>query len=148
MGVAGHAGLLKWLRRHGAGQHGLPHSSAVTQDWEWSRPCSDGDPGIMQGKGTGAGLGHAQLRRSSAGRYFGRRSIGHLGFTGTSLWIDPDAEVVVTVLSNRVCPSRDDTRVRRFGQKFMTLFVPFEKLEPTSTTIPICRPLSMLPLLP
>ncbi len=39
---------------------------------------------------------------SSSGRHFSPRSIGHLGFTGTSLWIDLEREVVVTMLTNRV----------------------------------------------
>ena len=39
---------------------------------------------------------------SSSGRYFSRTSIGHLGFTGTSLWIDLEAEAVVVLLTNRV----------------------------------------------
>jgi CubicO group peptidase (beta-lactamase class C family) len=39
---------------------------------------------------------------SSSGRYFSAQSIGHLGFTGTSLWIDLEAEAVVVMLTNRV----------------------------------------------
>jgi len=39
---------------------------------------------------------------SSSGRYFGATSIGHLGFTGTSLWIDLERECVVVMLTNRV----------------------------------------------
>jgi CubicO group peptidase (beta-lactamase class C family) len=39
---------------------------------------------------------------SSAGRHFSENSIGHLGFTGTSLWIDLDSEAVVVMLTNRV----------------------------------------------
>jgi CubicO group peptidase (beta-lactamase class C family) len=39
---------------------------------------------------------------SSAGQYFARDSIGHLGFTGTSLWVDLDAECVVVLLTNRI----------------------------------------------
>jgi CubicO group peptidase (beta-lactamase class C family) len=39
---------------------------------------------------------------SSAGQYFSRGSIGHLGFTGTSLWVDLDAECVVALLTNRI----------------------------------------------
>jgi CubicO group peptidase (beta-lactamase class C family) len=39
---------------------------------------------------------------SSSGRYFSSQSIGHLGFTGTSLWIDLDAEAVVVMLTNRI----------------------------------------------
>jgi CubicO group peptidase (beta-lactamase class C family) len=39
---------------------------------------------------------------SSSGTRFSRNSVGHLGFTGTSLWIDLDAEAVVVLLTNRV----------------------------------------------
>jgi len=39
---------------------------------------------------------------SSSGRHFGPHSIGHLGFTGTSLWIDPEREAIVVLLTNRV----------------------------------------------
>src|SRR5690606_14362116 len=38
----------------------------------------------------------------SSGARFSRRSVGHLGYTGTSLWIDLDREVAVTLLTNRV----------------------------------------------
>lgn len=41
---------------------------------------------------------------SSSGRYFSEESVGHLGFTGTSIWIDLRRETVVVVLSNRVHP--------------------------------------------
>jgi CubicO group peptidase (beta-lactamase class C family) len=40
--------------------------------------------------------------RSTSGRHFSRRSIGHTGFTGTSLWIDLEAGCVVVLLTNRV----------------------------------------------
>ena len=55
------------------------------------------------------GLGWLQrsLSGSSSGRRFGPRSYGHTGFTGTSLWIDPDRELVVALLSNRVYFGRD-----------------------------------------
>jgi len=39
---------------------------------------------------------------SSSGEYFSERSVGHLGFTGTSLWIDLEKECVVVMLTNRV----------------------------------------------
>ena len=47
-----------------------------------------------------------------------RGAIGHLGFTGTSLWLDLDAEVVVALLTNRVHPSRDDERIRELRPRF------------------------------
>jgi serine-type D-Ala-D-Ala carboxypeptidase len=51
---------------------------------------------------------------SSAGRYFSPTAIGHLGFTGTSLWIDPTTQVVVVLLTNRVHPSRQRQGIRTF----------------------------------
>ena len=39
---------------------------------------------------------------SSSGQHFGLQSIGHLGFTGTSVWIDLAREAVVVMLTNRV----------------------------------------------
>jgi CubicO group peptidase (beta-lactamase class C family) len=48
----------------------------------------------------------------SAGSSFGRNAVGHLGFTGTSLWIDPTAAVAVVLLTNRVHPSRENTALR------------------------------------
>lgn len=50
---------------------------------------------------------------SSAGSLMGRNAFGHLGFTGTSLWCDPDARVLVVLLSNRVCPTRAHVRIRQ-----------------------------------
>jgi beta-glucosidase-like glycosyl hydrolase/CubicO group peptidase (beta-lactamase class C family) len=44
---------------------------------------------------------------SSAGDHFSPGSYGHLGFTGTSLWIDPNREIAIVLLSNRVHPSRE-----------------------------------------
>jgi CubicO group peptidase (beta-lactamase class C family) len=51
---------------------------------------------------------------SSAGSYFGESSFGHLGYTGTSLWIDPSRQLEVVLLSNRVHPTRRNERIRRF----------------------------------
>jgi CubicO group peptidase (beta-lactamase class C family) len=48
----------------------------------------------------------------SAGQRFGPRTFGHLGFTGTSLWIDPDARLVGVLLTNRVHPTRDHVAIR------------------------------------
>jgi CubicO group peptidase (beta-lactamase class C family) len=39
---------------------------------------------------------------SSSGKHFSKNSVGHLGFTGTSLWIDLDREVAIALLTNRV----------------------------------------------
>jgi len=47
---------------------------------------------------------------SSAGSFLPATSIGHTGFTGTSLWIDPEHQLVIVLLSNRVHPTRDNPR--------------------------------------
>jgi CubicO group peptidase (beta-lactamase class C family) len=39
---------------------------------------------------------------SSSGQHFSERSVGHLGFTGTSLWIDLERETIVVLLTNRI----------------------------------------------
>jgi CubicO group peptidase (beta-lactamase class C family) len=49
---------------------------------------------------------------SSAGALAGPGTFGHLGFTGTSVWVDPGAEIVAVVLTNRVYPTRDSVRIR------------------------------------
>ncbi|MHB1844966.1 MAG: serine hydrolase domain-containing protein [Deltaproteobacteria bacterium] len=45
-------------------------------------------------------------------------AVGHLGFTGTSLWIDLDRELVVALLTNRVRTGRDNARIRDFRPRF------------------------------
>ncbi|HLM71955.1 MAG TPA: serine hydrolase domain-containing protein [Polyangiaceae bacterium] len=49
----------------------------------------------------------------SSGARFGTRTFGHLGFTGTSLWMDPDAKLVGVLLTNRVHPTRENAAIRR-----------------------------------
>jgi CubicO group peptidase (beta-lactamase class C family) len=49
--------------------------------------------------------------QSSAGRYFSPRSFGHTGFTGTSIWADPEKGLLVVLLTNRVNPTRDNQKV-------------------------------------
>ena len=48
---------------------------------------------------------------SSSGRYFSPHTFGHLGFTGTSIWIDPDRQLFVILLTNRVYPARDNDKI-------------------------------------
>jgi beta-N-acetylhexosaminidase len=45
--------------------------------------------------------------RSSAGRFLALSSFGHTGFTGTSIWVDPERDLFVVLLTNRVNPTRD-----------------------------------------
>ncbi len=51
---------------------------------------------------------------SSAGRFLPEVSFGHLGYTGTSVWIDPLHELEIVLLSNRVHPTRKNERIKSF----------------------------------
>ena len=57
------------------------------------------------------------LKNSSAGSYFSANSVGHLGFTGTSFWMDLDRLIIVIMLTNRVHPSRDNMAIKAFRPK-------------------------------
>ena len=60
---------------------------------------------------------------SSAGDYFPPQAVGHTGFTGTSIWIDPMRELVVVLLTNRVHPSRKNEKILEFRPKFHNLLI-------------------------
>jgi len=122
-GVAGHAGLFA-----SAGA-----VAALGQAWLDALEGRGGgllDPRVaaafarVQGPaGTTRALGWDTPSRegSSLGRRLGRGprgALGHLGFTGTSLWIDRDAGVVVALLTNRVHPTRESERIRDFRPRF------------------------------
>ncbi len=51
---------------------------------------------------------------SSSGTLFSKNSIGHLGFTGTSIWSDLDRDITVVLLTNRVHPSRENIKIKTF----------------------------------
>ncbi|MBU0465321.1 MAG: beta-lactamase family protein [Proteobacteria bacterium] len=51
---------------------------------------------------------------SSLGKYFSKSSIGHLGFTGTSFWIDPEIGAIIIFLTNRVHPLRSNEGIKKF----------------------------------
>jgi serine-type D-Ala-D-Ala carboxypeptidase len=50
---------------------------------------------------------------SQSGKHFGPRSFGHLGYTGTSLWIDPDRQLSVTLLTNRTWPDSKNQAIKQ-----------------------------------
>ena len=104
-GVAGHAGLFSSARDlavfaqlmlNAAAHHiDLPIAKARSVELFTSRSAS-----------SGRGLGWDMPGdRSSAGDYFAATSFGHTGFTGTSIWIDPERDVFVVLLTNRVYPT-------------------------------------------
>jgi beta-glucosidase-like glycosyl hydrolase/CubicO group peptidase (beta-lactamase class C family) len=50
---------------------------------------------------------------SSSGQYFSKDGFGHIGYTGTSLWIDPEKSLFVILLTNRVYPSASNDKIRQ-----------------------------------
>lgn len=51
---------------------------------------------------------------SSSGHYFSADSFGHLGYTGTSIWVDRKHDLIVILLTNRVHPSHENNKIRHF----------------------------------
>ena len=55
--------------------------------------------------------------KSSSGHYFSEKSFGHTGFTGTSVWIDPEQDLFGILLTNRVHPTRKNRKLYKFRYK-------------------------------
>lgn len=70
--------------------------------------------GLHPESSRGLGFDTNFVTSSSCGVKFSPGSIGHTGFTGTSLWIDPEKELVVTLLTNRVYMGEADFRIKEF----------------------------------
>jgi CubicO group peptidase (beta-lactamase class C family) len=107
-GVAGHAGLFAtardvWRFAQGLldGWHGRPWLVSTATLHAFLRRQS-----LPHGSSWALGWDTPSPGRSSAGRYFAPTAVGHLGFTGTSVWIDLARQVIVVLLTNRVHPSR------------------------------------------
>lgn len=114
-GVGGHAGLfgtaaaverllLELLAAwHGRGEAGVFDPDVVKRFLK--RPRSGGRALGFDVPGPGP---------SSSGRYFSFQTVGHLGFTGTSFWMDLERQILVVFLTNRVHPTRDNEKIRAF----------------------------------
>ena len=61
-----------------------------------------------------AGFDTPSKEGSSSGNYFSKSSIGHLGFAGTSFWIDPETGLIIIFLTNRVHPLRSNEGIKKF----------------------------------
>ena len=69
---------------------------------------------IVKGSSWALGWDTPSAANSSSGGYFSPHSLGHLGFTGSSLWMDLDRDITVIFLTNRVHPTRDNQRIKVF----------------------------------
>ena len=69
--------------------------------------------------GTSRALGwDTASQPSQSGKYFSPRSFGHLGYTGTSLWIDPERKFSLTLLTNRTWPDSKNQAIKQVRPKF------------------------------
>jgi CubicO group peptidase (beta-lactamase class C family) len=98
-GVARHAELFATAGDLWHFAHALLETAAGRRDW------------LPPGTTRALGWDTPTPRRSSPGDSFGEQSIGHLGFTGCSLWIDLAQQVTVILCTNRVHPSRQATGI-------------------------------------
>jgi CubicO group peptidase (beta-lactamase class C family) len=126
-GVSGHAGLFStahdlarfafWLLDawHGRGPAGPLVPAAVVREFTRRHDEPSGSSRALGWDTPSDG--------SSAGHCLGDASFGHTGFTGTSLWIDPERELVVVLLTNRVHPTRENNAIRRVRPRVADLAV-------------------------
>ncbi|MGH7917793.1 MAG: serine hydrolase domain-containing protein [Candidatus Binataceae bacterium] len=130
-GVAGHAGLFAPVKEVDRIAHELMRCYAGRSDFLpqkvvrefWKR-------GTVRDSTWALGWDTPSPDYSSSGRHFSTEAVGHLGFTGTSIWIEPEKEIAVSLLTNRVHPRRDNQAIRDFRPKIHDLVM--ESLEPVS----------------
>ena len=79
--------------------------------------------GIVPGSTWALGWDTPSKNNSSSGNYFSSNSIGHTGFTGTSIWIDLEKNITVIFLTNRIHPSRSNETIRNFRPKLHNLIM-------------------------
>lgn len=121
-GAAGHAGLFStarevaslgqaWLDALSGRRSIVPAAAAA----EFARRAGPAGSTRALGWDTPSAEGSSFGTRLGRGP---RGAVGHLGFTGTSLWVDLDVQVVVALLTNRVHPGRENERIRAFRPRF------------------------------
>jgi serine-type D-Ala-D-Ala carboxypeptidase len=124
-GVAGHAGLFapvrevdrivaELLRAYAGRSELLPQK--IVQHF-WTRDSA------VRGSTWALGWDSPSAEYSSSGHYFSADAVGHLGFTGTSVWIEPAREIAISLLTNRVHPRRDNQAIREFRPKIHDLIM-------------------------
>lgn len=81
---------------------------------QWRKKQSVADPASTRALGW-------DTESPSLGVQFGRESYGHTGFTGTSLFVDPHRKMAAVLLTNRVYPTRENTRLQALRPRFHDL---------------------------
>lgn len=121
-GVAGHAGLFGTAAD--VASFGLAcledllgaRRFASPDQWQQAFAIDPTTPGSTRALGF-----DTRSANSSSGRFLGtgpKGAVGHLGFTGTSLWIDLSRELVVAICTNRTATGRDNLKIRAFRPLF------------------------------
>jgi CubicO group peptidase (beta-lactamase class C family) len=118
-GVAGHAGLFGTAKGVAKMAAEILSSLASARGFFDRATTSAFCTGVGPRNGNNRALGFdtPSIEGSSAGHQFSSRSVGHTGFTGTSLWIDPETDVIVVLLTNRVFMGESDFRLTAFRPK-------------------------------
>lgn len=122
-GVAGHAGLFgtardvetiaNHLKAIAGGAPGILPRDLVEQMWTLDTS--------VPGSTRTLGWDSPSPQRSLAGTKMSPRTVGHLGFTGVSLWLDLERGVNVVLLTNRVHPTRDNDKIVEFRPRIHDL---------------------------
>ena len=115
-GVAGHAGVFATAQDVATFAHAMlqggqplvrPETLSIFTRAESSPP------------GTSRALGwDTPSSPSQSGKYFSPASFGHLGYTGTSLWIDPERQLSITLLTNRAWPDCSNQAIKQVRPAF------------------------------
>jgi len=115
-GVAGHAGLfssardihalIAYLNRCFHGNDRLLPEALITQFLTKDESVPNSSYAL--------GWDTPSPKESASGNYFSPRSVGHMGFTGTSVWWDLEKNCHVILLTNRVHPSRKNDKIKEF----------------------------------
>jgi CubicO group peptidase (beta-lactamase class C family) len=124
-GVAGHAGLfapirevdriiLELLRCYGGKSDFIPQK--IVHEF-WTRDKQ------VKGSTWALGWDSPSPEYSSSGHRFSNEAVGHLGFTGTSVWLEPSKQIAISLLTNRVHPRRDNQAIREFRPKIHDLIM-------------------------
>ena len=110
-GVAGHAGLFSTARDLALFSMMILNGGEGANGVRLAKPATIARWTSRQGTESSRTLGwDSPDGGSSAGQFFSPWSFGHVGFTGTSIWIDPEKDLFVVVLTNRINPTENNTR--------------------------------------
>lgn len=110
-GVAGHAGLFSSARDLAVFAQRMLDAARGVSTPHFPAPATVSAFVRRQDPASSRALGwDTPSERSSAGRFMTASAFGHTGFTGTSMWVDPELDLFVVLLTNRVNPTRDNRR--------------------------------------